>query len=94
MMKIKTSQRRAVRMETVEEFWTPESIREIFEDDSNGLVMQLLEYAEKLEEFIINMDCEGEWCGKSPCYSFGKLISSGLCKPCKFRKGMNDENMV
>lgn len=49
MIEVKTKTRKSRKWETVEETWTPESIRDVFGDDSDNLVMALLRKSEELE---------------------------------------------
>jgi len=48
--------------------------------DNFLIVDTLLTHIKKLETILNKMDCEGEWCGKSPTKN-----DNGLCAICKYR---------
>lgn len=49
----------------------------------------LLATAERINKSIEELDCEGDWCGKSPHGTYGtRGYSDGLCSVCRLHKNI------
>ena len=55
----------------------------------SGWLDDLLEEAERINKAIEQLECEGDWCGKSPHGTPGtKNYDNGLCSVCKLQKNI------